>query len=176
MIVRCPDCRSKYEIAADKIPVGVFKLRCPRCKAVFPVNAQIEAEAAAGEPAAPSTAAAHQPAAPSTAAAHQPAREVRLPEPTGVASPVSAVIERPRISDPALARRMARAMISEMVLNRRSERDEALSSETVLSRFGPAIASAFELYRGKVSPDLPSAPAYFRDAVNEILGGGSAVL
>ena len=165
MIVRCPDCRSKYEIAADKIPVGVFKLRCPRCKAVFPVNAQLEAETAAGEP-----------AAPSTPAAHQPAREVRLPEPMAVPLPVSAAIERPRINDPALARRMARAMISEMVLNRRSERDEALSSETVLSRFGPAIVSAFELYRGKVSPDLPSAPAYFRDAVNEILGGGAAVL
>jgi hypothetical protein len=71
---------------------------------------------------------------------------------------------------------MARAMISEMVLNRRSERDDALSSETVLSRFGPAIVSAFDLYRGKVSPDLPSAPTYFRDAVNEILGGGVAVL
>ena len=164
MIVRCPDCRSKYEIAADKIPVGVFKLRCPRCKAVFPVNAQIEAEATAD------LGASHAPAV------AQPMREARLPEPTAVPSPPSAPIERPRISDPALARRMARAMISEMVLNRRSERDDALSSETVLSRFGAAIVSAFDLYRGKVSPDLPSAPTYFRDAVNEILGGGVAVL
>ncbi len=163
MIVRCPDCRSKYEIAADKIPVGVFKLRCPRCKAVFPVNAELEAEV--GEAAAPST-----PAVPPGM------REARLPEPTAVPTAPSAPIERPRISDPALARRMARAMISEMVLNRRSERDDALLSETVLSRFGPAIAGAFELYRAKVSTDLPSAPAYFRDAVNEILGGGSAVL
>lgn len=169
MIVRCPDCRSKYEIAADKIPVGVFKLRCPRCKAVFPVNTQLDAEMAAAEGAAP---------APS--ATPQAVREVRLPEPTPassqVSAPVSASIDRPRISDPALARRMARAMISEMVLNRRSERDDALVSETVLSRFGPAIVAAFELYRGKVSPDLHSAPAFFRDAVNEILGGGAAVL
>ena len=165
MIVRCPDCRSKYEIAADKIPVGVFKLRCPRCKAVFPVSAQFDGDAAATEPATSSA-----PPAP------QPVREVRLPEPAPAASAASAPAERPRISDPALARRMARAMISEMVLNRRSERDEALSSETVLSCFGPAIAGAFEIYRAKVSPDLPSAPAYFRDAVNEILGGGVAVL
>ena len=38
MIVRCPDCRSKYEIAADRMPEDVTKLRCPRCKAVFPVS------------------------------------------------------------------------------------------------------------------------------------------
>mgnify|MGYP001136468676 CR=1 FL=1 len=46
----------------------------------------------------------------------------------------------------------------------------------IRDRFGPAIAGAFEVYREKVSPDLPAAPTFFRDAVNEILGGGSVVL
>ncbi len=175
MIVRCPDCRSKYEISADRIPVGVFKLRCPRCKAVFPVTAQSEGDGA-GVDAGAAPVHAHAPVPSVT----EPAREVRLPEPGGVAAPPevrpAAPPARPRISDPALARRMARAMISEMVLNRRSERDDAILSETVLSRFGPAIAGAFEVYREKVSPDLPAAPTFFRDAVNEILGGGSVVL
>ena len=165
MIVRCPDCRSKYEISADKIPVGVFKLRCPRCKAVFPVSPQNDGESPVVEA-----------AAASAPAAARAVREARLPEPSQVPSPISAAVARPRISDPALARRMARAMISEMVLNHRGERDDALVSETVLSRFGPAIAAASEVYRDKVSPDLPTAPAFFRDAVNEILGGGVAVL
>ena len=67
-------------------------------------------------------------------------------------------------------------MISEMVLNRRGERDEALREGRVLSRFGPAIAGAFSLYRTKVSEDLESGPVYFREAVNEILGEGKRVL
>jgi predicted Zn finger-like uncharacterized protein len=174
MIVRCPDCRSKYEIAADKIPAGVFKLRCPRCKAVFPVNPQGDGDGT--------------PAEASAVSPPEAVREVQLPEPKlpprepagsgpqGHPMPIGAAIARPRISDPALARRMARAMISEMVLNRRGERDDALLSETVLSSFGPALAAAFEVYRSKVAADLPGAPAYFRDAVNEILGGGAQVL
>lgn len=83
---------------------------------------------------------------------------------------------RKQVTDPALARRLARAMISEMVLNRRRERDEALHSGAVLSRFGPAIAGAYDLYSGKVSPHLGEAPDIFREAVNEILGEGRRIL
>jgi hypothetical protein len=71
---------------------------------------------------------------------------------------------------------MARAMISEMVLNRRSERDEALRSGTVLRRFGSAIVSAHDAYRSRISPDLAPAPRIFREAINEVLGEGTQLL
>ena len=172
MIVRCPDCRSKYEISAEKIPVGVFKLRCPRCKAVFPVTPLTDGDVVGTETLPGATMAETPPPPPAVAEAPRHALEPDRTTP----APAVATAARPKIADPALARRMARAMISEMVLNRRSERDDALLSETVLSRFGPAIAAAFEVYREKVSPDLPSGSSFFREAVNEILGGGKAVL
>jgi hypothetical protein len=71
---------------------------------------------------------------------------------------------------------MARAMISEMLLNRRIERDASREDGTVLSAFGPAIAAAFDIYREKVSPDLAVAPRLFREAVNDILGGDAPLL
>jgi hypothetical protein len=67
-------------------------------------------------------------------------------------------------------------MISEMVLNRRDECEEARRHGAVLSHFGPALASAYDLYRSKVSSDLASASRIFRDAVNDVLGGGERVL
>ena len=83
---------------------------------------------------------------------------------------------RRRISDPLLARRLARAMLSEIVLNRRTERDLALESGNLLARFGPAITTAYRVYGEKVTPELPGMRRIFREAVNDIMGGGKPVL
>jgi predicted Zn finger-like uncharacterized protein len=173
MIVRCPDCRTKYEIAAEKVPESGFKLRCPRCKAVFPVSLGIEGRSPLTGPAPESP-----PAEAAGSAASGPRTETRnMPLPGAPPPSVSPPrAQRPRVTDPALARRMARAMISEMVLNRRSERDEALRSGSMLRRFGPAIVSAHDAYCSRVSPELAPAPRIFREAVNEILGEGNRLL
>lgn len=146
MIVRCPECRSTYEVSATKEAQAGLKVRCPRCKTVFPVETNL-----ADEPAAP-------------------------PPPLPEEEPVVAARPRRRITDPVLARRMARAMISEMLLNRRQERDLALADDQVLSRFGTSIISAYAVYSDKISPDLAQGPHIFKDAVNDILGDGVALL
>lgn len=162
MIITCPDCRSKYEVTGERMPGDVTKLQCPRCKAVFPVrwaSAGSVAVAAAGEASAPA-----------------PNGGGPAPAPPHPVDPPPPRPSRPPITDPGLARRLARAMISEMVLNRGGERDRALTEGRVLSRFGPSIAGAFTLYREKVSTDLEVGPGLFREAVNEILGKGTRIL
>jgi predicted Zn finger-like uncharacterized protein len=135
--VRCPDCRSRYEInSAAARPA--LRVRCPRCKAVFPV------------PAPPPPA--------GTVPAPRPPRE-----------PV-------KITDPRLARRLARNMLSEIVLNRPGERERARERGSLLSAFGPAVIEAYRMYAGKVSPGLETSRGIFRDAVNEILGDGILIL
>lgn len=151
VIVRCPECRTTYEVSAPRAAQAGLKVRCPRCKTVFSVE-----ENAADEPT---------------------PREAAVPEPPDhYEEPIAAARPKRRITDPALARRMARAMISEMLLNRRQERDLALTDDQVLSRFGTSIASAYGVYREKVSPDLGMAPGIFKDAVNDILGDGVSLL
>jgi len=134
MIVRCPDCRTEYDLNPTERMEAGTRVRCPRCGAVFPLAAPV------------------------------------LP---GGGSPHRA---RSRIADPVLARRLARAMVSEIVLNRRGERDAALVEGTVLTRFGPAIAAAYRLYGDKLVPELSGSRRIFRDAVNDILGGGRSIL
>lgn len=140
VIVRCPECRSKYEVATQQALDPKVKVRCPECKAVFSI------------------------------------RGGTAPPPAETRTEAVPRSSRPRITDPALARRLARAMISEMVLNRRDECEEARSRGAVLTRFGPALVSAYDLYRTKVSSDLASASRIFRDAVNDVLGDGERVL
>ena len=139
MIVRCPDCRSQYEITTQPKLGTSVKVRCPRCKAVFPVRA------------------------------------VRKKTPVERGTSV-AQKDPPLVTDPKVARRMARVMISEIVLNRQTDRNQALRTRTVLSRFGPAIVSAYSVYTKKVSPDLKSSRSIFREAINEILGDGSPLI
>ena len=84
---------------------------------------------------------------------------------------------RPRrlVKDPELAQRLARAMVSEILLNAPRGNGEA-GGETALRRFGPAIASAYALYQERVSPDLSASTKIFREAVNDILGRGRRLL
>jgi predicted Zn finger-like uncharacterized protein len=135
MLIRCPDCRTEYAVQYDEggmVPGA--RVRCPRCRVVFPL--------------------------PGPPAREEPRRAPNLR----------------RISDPQLARRLARAMLSEIVLHRRTERDAALEEGTLLARFGPAISAAYRLYGEKVAPELPGQRRIFREAVNDIVGDGRPVL
>ena len=71
---------------------------------------------------------------------------------------------------------MARAMLSEIMLTREEERARAEEADALLSRFGPLIAEAYSLYGERVSRDLPTFRRIFRDAVNDVVGGGRQIL
>jgi len=66
-------------------------------------------------------------------------------------------------------------MVSEILLNAPRGNGEA-GGEAVLSRFGPAIASAYAQYQERVSPELSGSARIFREAVNDILGRGRRLL
>ncbi len=38
MIIICPECATKFDVAAERIPAGGAKVRCARCKHVFQVE------------------------------------------------------------------------------------------------------------------------------------------
>lgn len=154
MIVRCPDCRANYEITRPRDLKGRVKVRCPRCKAVFPVDTDQEN---GPDPVRSGSA---------VSAGEAVSREEKKPQRR----------RRDRITDPTLARRMARAMLSEILLSREEERSRAEEADALLSRFGPWIAEAYSLYGERVSRDLPAFRHIFRDAVNDLVGGGKRIL
>ncbi|NNF08013.1 MAG: hypothetical protein HKN21_14715 [Candidatus Eisenbacteria bacterium] len=174
MIVRCPDCLTKYEIASSRVPESGIKVRCPKCKAVFPVH-KSEEEAAVTSPAENGNG--------SVAAKPEPTQSAPTPKPTPApvaASSASAPISnRPAsrlVTDPTVARRMARAVIHEIILARKTEHEVALGNKSLLQSFGKEIASAFDLYEERISPDLPQSKTIFRSALNEILGRGKVLI
>ena len=117
------------------------------------------AAAAAAPPAAP--------APPSPVPAHT------APAPTRPA-PVAGRPVNPFLSqDPAQkARRLARALVSDIVVYHPAKRQEGLRDGTLKELFEDEIRKSYEEYTEQVGRDLAESTGYFREALNEILAGG----
>lgn len=110
-----------------------------------------------------------------------PAPGAPLPPP---AAPVSAapapVAPRPvnpfLAQDPsAKARRLARALISDMVVYHPGKRQEGLRDGTLKQLFEEEIRKSWEEYLEQVGAQVAESTPHFRDALNEILADGKQI-
>jgi predicted Zn finger-like uncharacterized protein len=230
MIVQCPDCTTRYELDDSRVPAGRIRVRCARCRYVFP----IEAERPVSRPVEPTAAPAPEPgltqdrwtpqgapaaevepldvvgaagdrpaAAPAPVEGIESTRIESPGEPSREAAALDLEIERPQIdrsapaaeSAPAVAtmapdspeevpapdpvdqkaRRLARALVSDILVYNRDKRDSALASGTLVQALGTEIKKSWELYKERVTPEVATATNHFKDALNDILAEGQKV-
>jgi hypothetical protein len=75
--------------------------------------------------------------------------------------------------DPAQkARRLARALISDLAVYYPDRRKEGLANGTLRELFQEEIQKSWEEYTEQVGKELAESTSYFNDALNEILAGG----
>lgn len=141
---------------------------------------------AAAGPATASPAAPPAPAAP-TAGGQSAPRPVLPPRPfsgAGAPTPVRnssvtpgrAPINPFLANDPnAKARRLARALISDLVTYFPDRRDEGLRAGTLRDLFAEEIKKSYEEYVEQVGKDFADSTSHFKDALNEILAGGQSM-
>jgi predicted Zn finger-like uncharacterized protein len=145
----------------------------------------VDAPAPARAPAPPVTRPAAAPAHMATAA--PPAAPPPAPAPSA-AAPVAAVPPPPAprpvttgtrpvnpflSQDPALkARRLARALISDMVVYHPAKRQEGLRDGNLRELFDEEIKKSWEEYAEQVGKEVAGTTPYFKEALNEILAGG----
>jgi predicted Zn finger-like uncharacterized protein len=78
--------------------------------------------------------------------------------------------------DPALkARRLARALISDMVVYHPGKRQEGLRDGNLKNLFEEEIKKSWEEYAEQVGREVADSTPYFREALNEILAGGRQI-
>lgn len=76
-------------------------------------------------------------------------------------------------NDPNLkARRLARVLVSDMVVYHPEKREEGLRSGTLKQLFREEIKKSYEEYVDQVGKDFAESTVHFQDALNEILAGG----
>jgi hypothetical protein len=114
---------------------------------------------------APAAAAPQAPAAPAAAPAAPP-------PPAATRAPINPFLA----NDPnAKARRLSRALISDLVTYFPQRRDEGLRDGTLRDLFREEIKKSYEEYVDQVGRDFADSTTHFQDALNEILAAGQKI-
>lgn len=197
MITTCTVCQARYQLEDDKVPRRVIRVRCPACSGVFSLDGSRRAEHAAapaserlqgletGFAATPPPVVQAGPA-PGARPAVEPVHATAMPapEPRAAAAPAARTVavaepELPAGSAPRRRRSkeemLARALVSDILVYNRDQRDAALRSGNLVEALGGEIKKSWELYKEKVGPDVANSTNHFREALNEILAEGEKV-
>jgi predicted Zn finger-like uncharacterized protein len=79
-------------------------------------------------------------------------------------------------ADPkARARRLARALVSDIVVYHPERRERSLRQGTIRQDFRDEIRKSWDEYVAQVGNDMARETSYFQEALNEILAGGSRI-
>jgi hypothetical protein len=99
------------------------------------------------------------------------------PAPPRPAAPIAGRPVNPFLSqDPAQkARRLARALVSDIVVYHPAKRQEGLRDGTLKELFEEEIRKSYEEFTDQVGRELAESTGYFREALNEILAGGRQI-
>lgn len=78
--------------------------------------------------------------------------------------------------DPSLrAKRLARALVSDMVAYYPAKHSEGLQRGTLKELFREEIRKSYEEYVAQVGADFARTTTHFQDALNEVLGAGKRI-
>lgn len=204
MNVSCPACASVFRVDPQKVPADGVRARCSVCAGVFDVPGPLARTRPPVHPAAPARAGeaayAHAvppmpppevppvpdapPPAPPDAVGSPSARERLEGARVGhaPATPVLAAGEARRPFNPYLsnepgqkARRLARALVSDLVAYHPQKREEGLQAGTLKQLFREEIRKSWEEYVEQVGRPLAESTTHFQDALNDVLAGGRKV-
>jgi predicted Zn finger-like uncharacterized protein len=166
----CPHCNTVFRVDPEKVPAGGARVRCSICRGVFRVGGEEGDRSPASLGASAPPAAPAQPQAPASAA---PATPPTPPAVSPPAVPRTGAAPRFGASDPsAKARRLARALVSDIVTYHPDRREAALRDGTLKREFMEEIKKSWEEYVLQVGRETAQGTTHFRDALNDILARG----
>jgi len=158
--VACPSCGREYPVPEVLWQSGRVSVRCPNCGKRFVLR--FEAEGAA------------------------PELKLKGPRPPGTRDENARDGEKRDVPhrdgearDPALrerrARRLARALVSDLARGREAERKKALEDGSLILIFSESIRKAWDEFRNRIEEDDAEASRHFREALNDVLAEGKSL-
>lgn len=202
MTVSCPECRSVFRVDPAKVPATGVRARCSVCGGVIAIAGGTLPVSVTpmGAPAfpggvsratpvvVPTPAGAAATGGTPTAAVAVPAPvPLRAPTPAAAAAPVPAPVAAANATpsaarapinpflraDPSQrARRLARALVSDLVAYHPQKREDGLRDGTLRQLFREDIKKSYEEYVEQVGREIAESAPHFQDALNDILAGG----
>ena len=178
---RCSVCGGVIALGGGTLPVSVTPVSSvaalpplgsryshPTVPSTLPAGASWPTAESVLTPSAPA-------ALPSATAADQPAATLTPLSSSATATPAAGkrLINPFLRADPAQrARRLARALVSDLVAYQPQKREEGLREGTLRQLFREEIKKSYEEYLEQVGRDVAEHSPHFQEALNEILAGG----
>ena len=104
------------------------------------------------------------------------AQPPRPAPPAGAGAPARAPINPFLANDPnQKAKRLARALVSDMIAYHPQKREEGLRDGTLKQIFREEIKKSYEEYVEQVGKEFAETTTHFQDALNEVLAGGKKI-
>lgn len=200
MNVTCPQCSTVFRVDPAKVPERGVRARCSVCggliavrrpdaERVAPPVVAVAPPPVAERPAAPAAPPEPPPAPIASPVVPLSALPVETPMPPVAPPPVAEPVAPPprdaapaaagRYSNPFLqqdpatrARRLARALVSDLVVYHPEKRQRGLAEGNLKDLFAEEIRKSWEEYTEQVGEELAGTTPYFTDALNEILAEG----
>jgi len=72
-------------------------------------------------------------------------------------------------------RRLARALVSDMIAYQPGKKEEGLRDGTLKALFREEIKKSYEEYVDQIGKEFADSTTHFQDALNELLGGGQKI-
>jgi hypothetical protein len=105
-----------------------------------------------------------------------PSPRPAAPPAAGAAPPARAPINPFLANDPnAKAKRLARALVSDMIAYHPQKREEGLRNNTLKQLFKEEIKKSYEEYMDQVGKEFAETTTHFQDALNDVLAGGKKI-
>jgi predicted Zn finger-like uncharacterized protein len=184
MIAECSHCHTKYNIDERKIPVSGVKVRCKKCSNVFYIKRPSQQPIVKGVQEVTSG------ATPTTSQRSPPPPVVE--KPPSLELPKKAEAERKAIEESverkvhlsetelsdedkkwhARARRLAKALASDLVLYNKARVEQGLKDGTIAELLGPEIRRSWDYYCHQIPKHIVDSTDYFKEQLNTIVGKG----
>lgn len=168
MIVECSNCHTKYNVDEKKIPATGVKVRCRKCQTIIFIKKEVpqpppqaEAEKPVSPPPSPE---APKPTAPTVS---EPQRPPEPPLPEGLSVEDKKWHER--------ARRLAKALASDLVLYNQDKVEKGLREGTLVQLLGSEIRRSWDYYCQQIPKHIVEGTEYFKEQLNKIVGKGKEI-
>ncbi len=147
--IQCPACGTSYDVPPILLEKSELRVCCPACRKRFTLRRPVPVETVP-----------------------EASRKAEIPAEPSVAGKAMAI-------DPTRnerkARRLARALVEQILHGHRSRRDRSLAEGRLILDFGPQIQKIWRVYEDKVGADMARRSPHFRNALNEILADGNEI-
>ena len=194
MTVECSSCKTTYNIDEKKIPPAGVKVRCKKCGGVIYIRRPPAATAPAEAPPRKTSYTAPAPVAEAPVDKGSPLPPA-VEKPPSVDLPKRAEAERKAVEESverkvhlseeelseedkkwhARARRLAKALASDLVLYNKARVEQGLKDGTIAELLGPEIRRSWDYYCQQIPKHIVETTDYFKEQLNTIVGKGAKI-